>query len=370
MQNNGGYVEMDITMLYYVGICLLAYLLSRLAERTNRKIFFILAGAVLILYSGLRGYNVGIDTVTNYYNFNLIKRGYYVYMNEKPFLEMVKLLLTIFDDPAAIIFIMSAFTIGLFFKSYWKLRDEHSVSWMVLIFVCFYFARSMNIARQFLAWAVSFYGVTFLLKKKTFKSFICMAVSICIHLSSIASFAIFGIYILQEKSNKSRHKIVGVLLLSVIVGSIFLSGFLSQFERAYVRYYTFDYSRVGLLSFYKILTLFAITYFAKNDIGIRAWKNNKINNSIIQIDNKYVILYFIGIIFDSLAYFSSSISRVGLYFLSFELLFWGKLFKSKTDTGLYKILLLIMLVYLYINNVVGDGYGIFPYSTIFAEKYF
>lgn len=355
---------MDVTKLFFVGICLISFAFSWLAKRTNKKFYMFVSGAILAFYSGLRDISVGIDTQNYYYNFLKIKNGVKVYINEKTFVIIVRFLFNIFKEPAAILFIMSALTIGLFFFSFWKLRDDYSVSWMVLIFLLFYFARSMNICRQYLAWSIVFYAITCLLQQKILKSCVCIIIAMCIHLSAVASFAIIGLYLLLDESN-TKHRLRTILLLLVFSGSLLSGSILSSVEESYSRYYRFELSRVGFLSLYKILILLGIVFLVKNNIII-SYGSKKTHNSFIEIDKRIVLLYFVGIVFDSLSYFSSYTSRLGLFFLSFELLFWGRLLKSKTNTALYKIALLVMLIYLFANNIIGDGYGIFPYSTVFG----
>lgn len=357
---------MDVTKLNYVGICLISFFFSWLAERTNKKLYMFVSGAILVFYSGFRDISVGIDTKTYYKIFLIIKDGGTAYFNEKTFVLFVRWLFIFFEDPAAIFFVMSAFTIGLFYFSFWKLKDNYSISWMVLIFLLFYFARSMNIIRQYLAWAIVFYAITCMLQQKYFKSSVCIAIAMCVHLSAIVSFAILGLYLLQDQSN-IRNKFKNVLLLLVLIGSLLSGSILSAVDDSYSRYYRFNLSSIGYLSLYKILVLFGIVFLVKNNKIIK-FGSKKIYNEYIDIDKRIVILYFVGIIFDSLSYFSSYMSRLGLFFLSFEFLFWGRVFKSKTNTSLYKAALLVMLIYLYTNNIIGDGYGIFPYSTVFGNN--
>ena len=354
---------MDVTKFYFVGICLVSYVCSWLAERTNKRVYMFISGVILVFYSGLRDISVGIDTKTYYYNFLKIKNGVKVYINEKPFVIIVRFLFNIFDDPTAILFIMSAITIGLFYFSFWKLKDEYSISWMVLIFIFFYFARSMNISRQYLAWSIVFYAITCLFQQKIIKSCVFIIIAMCIHLSAVVSFAILGLYLLQDETRK-KNKFKTVFLLLVLSGSLLSGSILSFIQESYSRYYRFELSRIGLLSLYKILILLGIIILAKRNIII-TFGSRKTYNELIEIDKRVVLLYIVGILFDSLSYFSSYTSRLGLFFLSFELLFWGRLLKAKTNTTLYKFALLVMLIYLYANNIIGDGYGIFPYSTVF-----
>lgn len=358
---------MDFTKIYFIGVCLFAYLFARLAERKNRKTYMIISALFLIIFSGLRSSSVGIDTETYYTYFYRIQNGLRVYINERAFVEIIRFLYVIFDNTETIIFILSAATIVLFYLVFWRLRESFSLSWMILIFICLYYARSMNIMRQYLAWAIVFYGLHYLLKQQYLKYTIAVVIAMGIHFSAIVSFAILGIYLLTDKVKKGKLK--SALLILVILGSMVSANLLQTIDKFYNIYFTVHDAQIGYMSFYKIAVMLGIAILSKNHVTLVMGSDKRFSHGVI-IDYKFVILYFIGVLLDSLAYFSSYTSRIGLYFLSFEMLFWGQLFKLNENVSVrvYKLLLLLMLIYIYMsNNIIGDGYGLFPYSTIFNK---
>ena len=352
---------MDLTKIIYIGICLAAYVLSLMAENKRSKVAFFLSAVILILFSGLRDISVGIDTQFYYRDLSKIQNGIEVYISGKAYVEIARLLFLVVSNPAIIIFIISLFTIGLFYIGFWKMKDMYSLSWMVLIFICFYYARSMNIARQYLAWAIIFYALSYLIKKKYTFFAIFVLIAVGIHVSAICAFAILGIYMLRDKQN-SVKKIMLMLFLA-LAGPIGLMLVLPKLEKMAETYSGFGSIQLGFLGFFKFAVVLGIVLLNNNRISFSI-NSKKITRIDSRLDNTAAIVYLIGILFDSLTYFSSYISRVGLYFLSFEFLFWGQVLKNKNNALVYKMLLLLMLIYIYANTIIGDGYGLFPYSTI------
>jgi transmembrane protein EpsG len=180
------YIERDKMFPYYVVLILL----SILAIESKIKQFYrfrtcnvILAGFILILFSGLR-YNVGTDYMTYTYN--------YIIYRDEPLFSTIQFSLSIiakgalfiYDDPITWIFLMSFMTIGLIIWTIYRKSPCVYLSIFLFIFMGM-LAASFNLVKQYAAIAILFAAQDFIVKKK-FRWWLCSCmVATTFHVSAI-----------------------------------------------------------------------------------------------------------------------------------------------------------------------------------------
>ncbi len=210
--------------MYIYYITLIYILVSSLVFRKNRKKFLISTVIVLMLVSGLRSSEIGIDLQLHYAkNFSLITNSNWNsianYIGgtkyDIGYVVLCKLLGCISTDVQWFIFASSL----MFYISYGRYLYRHSDSVLTDVFmfytsfVCFMF---MNIIAQSLAIAVLLWGVDYLSQKKYVKYAIVVLIASTIHNTAIIAI----IFILLDFLPAKRKYIIGY----IISISIFLLG--------------------------------------------------------------------------------------------------------------------------------------------------
>lgn len=164
-------------------ICVEALFLFRPKKPLQLKLFMGLVGLELILIAGLRSINVGRDSLSYFYLFNIVSSTADIFAMpsymERGFLIFVKGLSLIYNHPQ-ILFITVA---GLFVASSWKLIYRYSPNFLfsVLIFISAVplgsYVFGMSFLRQAMAISIVFVSFDFLLKKSflPFLSFVLLA---------------------------------------------------------------------------------------------------------------------------------------------------------------------------------------------------
>lgn len=339
--------------IVFVLLCISSLWLSFYADKKNKVIPFILSAVILIIISGFRDISVAIDTQHYYAMFDDMMKGHEVYINEKGFIWIFTNFLRIFPHPKYAIFVCSLLTISLFYRRFWELRKTHSLFFMCMVFVCMYFLRSMNIVRQFAAWAIVFWSLRFLEKKQYFIfGIIILVTAYCFHLSAVVGIAILFFYLIKDYKNSKKAKFLFWVFIAGFLISI--KTILSYVLDSYDMYLFLGNFQIGFLDIYKYLCLFVAIFLEKMSYP-------KIKDKRFKF---YCGMYFIAISLDFISYFGSYIGRVGLYFTSFEFLFWGYILKNKDYKSLLRIFGMVMFIYMAFQYVYFDGFGIFPYKFV------
>ena len=56
-------------------------------------------------------------------------------------------------------------------------------------------------------------------------------------------------------------------------------------------------------------------------------------------------------------------NRMGFYFMMFEMPFWGQAVRAVVNRGVYRLLILVILIYVLISTFQFDTSGLITYST-------
>ena len=340
--------------IIFVILCIFSVFLVYLADKKNSRLLFLLAFLIPALLAGFRGIEVGIDTKFYYTMINTIHAQEEVYVNERGFVLLVELLTKINSHPGFVLCIISIATIGLFYLRFWELRKDHSLTFMCVIFLCMFYLRSMNVVRQFMAWALVFWGMRFLDKKRyIIFSLLVVFTMYFFHTTAIFAIGIMVFYLIKDFKKSKKAKIILIAMVAAVaIASRWIISYLSNTYDVYLFLGSFE---IGFLDFYRLISL--IVVIALFGMGVVDGK----------FDNKlkfYSILYVIAILLDFISYFGSYIGRIALYFMSFEILFYGRALKQSKKKFLLVVVGMILFGYMAFQYVTADGFGIFPYEFL------
>lgn len=349
-------------MLFFVIISFFCLVLACVAERRDNHILMLISALLLALYSGLRGVDVGIDTERYYFFYEEIFKGNSVFGIESSFLKFCEFLQFFSPNPALLIFVLSFFTNMLIVGRLWSFRKKASFGIMLAVYIAGYYPETMNIMRQFFAVALVFFGTFFLEKNKPLLFIPFLLAAIAMHTSSLVGVLLLFVYLWNVKDERKIARRVCISCL--IVPALYL-GFSSIKEAydIYARYFDTVKQNLGFMLVYKMFGVLLVCYISKFGLirkGVHVLGLAGFNGAI-------VIFYLLGICLCSLGMFFPYMDRIGLFFLMFEMVFWGWAVRSSEMNMLYKAFCCLFIFYLYIMNLLIDGQHIFPYTTIWSE---
>lgn len=345
-------------MIIFLIIIGFSLLIGNLADRLNNKYLLFISIMLMVIFSGLRGVNVGIDTIGYYNDFYAIEHGGYVFSKDIFFLTTSKILMNIFHSPYAIIFIYSFFINILINLRLWDYRKYCSFSLMQLMYVCIFYFQSINIMRQFIAIAIVFFATKFL-DKRNYKLFILFNIlASAFHLTAVLGIIILLVYLIND-AKRSRESEIKVIILTCPIILILAYVGLNYFSR-YSNYFDKTTIDIGFMILYQLLCLFFINLFCRN-------KNSKIYSTnvlgeLFEIDRCVMHLFIISLILLSIGSFFRYVERIGLYFQMFEMPFWGQAINCIYNRKSVRILACVFIFYYMITMLIFDGQGIFPYN--------
>ena len=208
-------------MIYIINtISIILYGLILKPDRKIRykKLYCILVGVQLILFSGLR-YGVGDDYFTYlkiYEDIGGMKLSEYstnLYWKEPIFFMYTRIMRLLFKDNYIPFFCGMAFvTIYFFLKAAYQ-RNE-SIVWNVYIYLstCLFYI-SMNQIRQLMAISIVLYSIQFIEEKKLNKYVIHILVASGIHNSALI---MLPFYFMNQMKVKSKKTIISCIFLGIV----------------------------------------------------------------------------------------------------------------------------------------------------------
>lgn len=277
-------------------------------ENKPSKIFLYIIIIVLIAISGMRdlSYNKGSDEdlYRNYYDRIMIMKSDARGENREYGYWLINYILTLFiKDNQAIIILCAVITNFLIVKNLYKYSNYFNFSLFLYISLGTYF-ETFNVMRQFLAAAILFQGINYIIEKKKIKYIICVAIATSIHFSAIVMLPIY--WIVQIKNKKKLY--YSIIIFAVIFSITFfiiigvLGSNIVKFEGYYNAFYNGSYG----VNIFRILVISLPVIL----IGLQY-------NKIIKGKEELEIIYFhsfLCMIFMICAYQYVIIARLCIYF--------------------------------------------------------
>lgn len=355
---------------YFILLILPVIALCILANKTEKKLYLYTSIVYLSLLVGLRGVNVGIDTVQYY---DAINSGFPIKwkFEEIGFRYISTVLMDIFKNATIVILVYSFITNGLLMLRLWDFRKHCNFPMMITLYLLIYIFFPMNIMRQFIAISIIFYSTKLLDKKKYILFFAIVLLTSLIHKTAFLSLIFILVYYWGTLTRKQKV----LSLIPIFIMTAISLVYIIEFEDDHIsNYFSANNSINNLnITFIYRAIIFIISYlFYKSGKKIvvnnsYAFKNNDITiaHNDDDFNFKYIsIFYLIGLLFSSTGMFFGYMNRIGLYYMCYEVVYWGFLIKNSKNRSLNFILIMIFAVYVFFVELIGNGSGIFPYQTI------
>lgn len=201
-------------------------------KKISKWLSVLLVSISLVCVSGFR-YKVGTDFGTYYWGFKEIPKLSFDYLLgnsyrdfipfERGFSILIWILGHINNNPQFIVFITSGINIVLIITVLRKYSDNFTLSTYLYITTMVYYS-AFNGIRQWIASAILFCGIKYLIEKDFKKYIMVILLASTIHISSLIMIVVY--FIAQFKP--FEKKMFAVLVLFIIL-AIFLVPFLSNF---------------------------------------------------------------------------------------------------------------------------------------------
>lgn len=349
----------------FFGLLILGFFFISASNKKNRKFLLVIGVLIISIISGFRGINVGIDTAAYYNAFvnNFPKSWQF---EENGFRYISTLLMRLFNNPSIIFFIYSIIINGLVFLRLWDFREKCNFTIMSFLYLTIYFIDSMNIMRQFIALAIIFYSTKFLEKKKYFLFFIIVIFTTLIHKTSLLALIFIIVYIWKDLTKNQKI----ILILPIIGITIIGISYILRYESGHINnYFSTDNSvrNFNITYVYRVL-IFIISYllFKSNkkvtiSRTLSECKKNSENYSRNLEFKAISLIYFFGLCFGSMGMFYFVMTRIGYYYLIYEIVYWGYITKNSKNNRLNFLMIATYAIYIISIEFLRNGSGIFPY---------
>ncbi len=354
-----------MSYIVYVGLAVLCIVFAYLADRHDEKNYIWCIILALCFVAGCRGANVGLDT-NGYLNiFIYIRRGQfqYAYGVEESFKYICYAILKIIPSERFILLLMAFVTNWCIITRFWELRKYSSFSCMVLTYYASFYFATMNVARQFCAIALVFYGTRYLVQKRSFRFIFFVAIAALIHRSAIAGLVLLAVNCLRWKELPRYQKRIYIFCALIIpVIAIYAMRILSR----YSKYFSSLSLNIGFMVLVKIcfLAVTLILIFAMHPQFAYFGIGKEINADDRFVMKLTCISYGMALILAGLGYFFSYVDRISWYFYLYEGVYFGMLLKGKKASNriILRYFIAALLCYGFFQSMLHNAQGTMPYA--------
>lgn len=352
------------TYIIYVSLLVFVVLFSNQAQRTKNKTYLWLIVLSLTFIAGCRAVTVGKDTANYVRIFSHLGKNMWAWDNlEIGFRFFSYAFLEIFNDYTLLLLFYAFVTNALIILRLWDFRKISSFPWMVACYYLSFYFMTMNIMRNFFAISIVFYATRYL-ERKSYLRFLCfVGVASLFHKSSLLGIVFIMLDVFQWRYLNRKQKVfIGAMffLLPVVIYFIFqvMAGYGHYFETANIS--------IGFMLITKLaLYLFGLFLFYKIKPNKEEY-NERIERDMYSI--KSVKIYYpLGILLTSLGYIFSYMDRIGLPFYLFECVYFGMLVKITKGKQIFRIVLSLLLLYIFLTELISNGQGVLPYVFIWQD---
>lgn len=349
------------SLLLYFLFMFVAVGMAYLADKYNSIVIRNLLILFLVVITGFRGYEVGIDTPNYIETWDKVMVGYPVF-SEIGFQWLIMLLQKFTLNSTALFVTCSVIIFGFLIVRLWDFRQISSFTIMIAVLYMLVLMRSMNIIRQYCAIAIVFFSTRYLFQKSYLKFLLGVGVATLFHTSSLLAISFLGFELLKWKQLSLRKKMCFVSL--IIIGFCFSVVAYNFVSSEYGNYFEQPEVDLGLL------TIISFVFVVFSFWASKLWRKKNGLDYYVVIEHRFLIkaffvAYLFGIILQSLGYFFPFMDRVGLLFSLWGIAFWGTLFKLTINYTLklvYGFSLLLLIGWPFLSAIINNGYGTVPYT--------
>ena len=304
---------MSIYLFYLALILIEAIALNINNSVMNKKIFIILSCSELILFVGLRAYDIGADTFGYLQIYEEIKSydlNFLLFDPESPYdfeigyMLLMKICSMLSLNKTGFLFVIAV----IIYLPFFKLINNNSCypAQSILIYFAFsMFAYSLGIFRQMIALSICLMLIPYIIERKPVKFFIGLVLAMSFHMTSFCWILLYIGYKIDLK--KIKNLIIPASILCVFIGKYFVQLMLVIFPK-YERYLGRVFGESGG-SYIMLLILICITAITN-----LFFLNRKEFNSF---DKLAVLGLYMAVILQSISYSFALIGRAIVYFSIF-----------------------------------------------------
>lgn len=319
----------------------------------------------IILIYGLRGINVGNDTISYSQYYDLFKDYVFGEINTS-FVEPAYVLINIvaskvFGTEVAVHLICGFIIFFVLKKIMYCYKCEIDYGICVLIFMMTGYVICCNQVRQMIAVLIVLYGFRYVEKRKLLKYFIAIFIAMTFHKSAILTIVIYPIYHLINEKNKWKFR--GVICITPIILIVLFDKIVEKLLTLFG--YTIYLNRFGEIDYgeltcllYVIPEILLVLYLEKNQcVGVKQKRNSMLIN-----------IYLVSFVFQFCQVFWNDLVRLSYYFAFFRIILVPLLLKNqsmgKRKISCWMSIAWYIIVYLVLYFIL-NGHGTYPYTFYF-----
>lgn len=359
-------------MTVYIILLILVFiygliLLIRPNNKNMKKVFLLLSFFSFTLILGLRGDSVGEDTLhyinifNNANNVSLkdiftspgFRAGYftdyYGYTDtiEGGFLIWCKFIRLFSDNPQVYLFLTAGITCFFFAKFIYDNCKDEDVFLPTMIYLCeSTFMVSFNLVREMMACAIAIQAYKYLKQKKVGLPLLIILIAASIHNTALITLLFIPIMVLTSKNKTRDFNIAAVLAILLPIISLSSQNLIIKLFPRYTSYFTINYwqNTMGKSMIFIVIEILAIFIMY----------NQKF---IVPYSARLSVMVMIYIAFEIAGLKVVMLSRIGLYFREYLILFFNKLLFYYDDRNklVVKLGLLILLIAFYLSYASAES---------------
>jgi hypothetical protein len=336
-----------------------AIVLSYLAEKRKKKVYVWLLILVMSMFVGFRSEDIGADTPMYYQLFeNMMNKNVYSPNVERTFLLISHFFLR-FLSIEWLLFLFSLVTNSLIIFRLWSLRDKGSFAIMVTVYSIIYYPQTANIIRQCMAVALVFYGTKYLEQGKNLKYLIFVVLAFCFHRTALLGIAYYPLYYLI--SNRKLEKKRKALLISLILLPIGTTFYLTRISGTYTKYFLVSNNSFGFLYVGELCVVILFLFLGFRSIKVRE------NKETVIWCKRAIVSYVVGMLLSSAGYFQTSLYRMGLYFIVFDMAYIPFVSSKGVHKRVFKVLYTLFILFMFVNGYRSGWSGLLEYSSWLSQ---
>ncbi len=321
-------------------------------ERKMSKQAFVLIALILVCVAGLR-YNVGSDYYFYYNNYDFYTTSDLVLDDEPMYKLLARISAVIYKDPASLMFLCAAVTIGFMLVPIYNNSVMPLLSVMLFLFLGTWHG-TFNGIRQYLAAAVLFAGHRFIKEKNFWKWCLVVLVAYLCHVT--AAVAIIFYPFAQSKISVKQLFISIVLIIAGLFAYDYifeLVGFLKDDPIEFNHYITNSIKILRIAVTWVPVVFFLIQRqrYDVEDTDFRCYFNLSLLNAVAM----------------SVASQSAYLGRIGIYLNIYNTLAWPLLIKPLDKRNKRVTLYIMIPLYIIYWSVELSGVDLRNFTWIFER---
>lgn len=370
-----------IYILSFFSSCLLIKISYLVNKKILKKVFIILAFLIPCILAGLRKETIGTDLqvyVKPMFQFAIDSKNFQEFLSktwinkvtgtrwfitdvEIGFSLFLYLITKIFKSFQVLLFLFQLVIITLIYKGLKFFKNQYLYLSM-LTYYFLYYVVTFNIIRQYLAIAIIFYGLKFLIERKYRYYILLNILALFFHKSAIIGLAILLLYSISDNNRiklfflkiKIKNKIKIVILISILVLILFQLEFITNILQS-VGLEKYKSYLKGEYSFLPKQFLLRIPFVC---LIFTEYKKNKENRIYLFA----LLLNIIDLFLSQLGSVTPNSWRIAQYFSIYNIIFYPMV----CDSGKYKIFKKLFLIsylvfYFSYTILILGNHEVYPY---------